>query len=173
MIFTITELEHHPILYDVVYHPGEIDLPDELRQVGGLHVKGSTELLKNTLGEIRLRGHVTVEIEAACDRCLEPAKVPVDSDFDLFYRPVEKVETHGEIHLEEGEIDLSFYEGDSVALRDVLREFVLLSLPMRTVCSEECQGLCPVCGENRNEKSCGCNVAHHDERWAGLKGLEL
>ena len=173
MIFTITELEHHPILYDVVYHPGEIELPDELRQVGGLHVKGSTELLKNTLGEIRLQGHITVEIEAACDRCLEPAKVPVDSDFDLFYRPLETVETHGEIHLEEGEIEISFYEGDSVALREVLREFVLLSLPMRTVCSEECQGLCPVCGENRNQRACGCNVAHHDERWAGLKGLEL
>lgn len=173
MIFTLTELEHHPILFDVVYQPGEIELPPELRQLGGLQVKGSAELLKNTLGEVRLRGHVVVEIEAACDRCLEPAKVPVDSDFDLFYRPVETVETHGEIHLEEGEIDISFYEGDSVALREVLREFILLSLPMRTVCSEECQGLCPVCGENRNLVACGCTVAPKDERWSGLKDLDL
>jgi len=173
MIFTITELEHHPILFDVVYNPGEIELPAELRQLGGLRVNGSAELLKNTLGEVRLQGHVAVEIEAACDRCLEPAKVGVDSDFDLFYRPLEKVDTHGEIHLEEGEIDISFYQGDSVALREVVREFVLLSLPMRTVCSEECQGLCPVCGENRNQVACGCTVAPPDERWSGLKGLEL
>ena len=173
MIFTITELEHHPILFDVVYNPGEIGLPEELHQVGGLHVSGSAELLKNTLGEIRVRGHAEVEIEAACDRCLEPAKVPVDSEFDLFYRPLEKVDTHGEIHLEEGEIELSFYEGDSLELREVLREFVLLSMPMRMVCSEECRGLCPICGENRNQKPCDCKVAAHDERLAALKTLEL
>lgn len=173
MIFTITELEQHPILFDVVYQPGEIELPGELRQIGGLQVDGSAELLKNTEGEIRMRGHVVVEIEAACDLCLEPAKVPVDSEFDLFYRPLEKVDTQGEIHLAEGEIDISFYEGDRVSLREVLREFVLLSLPMRTVCSEECLGLCPVCGENRNQKACGCTLAPQDERWAGLKGLKL
>lgn len=173
MIFTITELEHHPILFDLVYQPGEVELPSELHQVGGLHVQGSAELLKNTEGEIRLQGHVAVEIEAVCDLCLEPAKVPIDSDFDLFYRPLEKVETHGEMHLEEGEIDISFYEGESVALREVLREFVLLSLPMRTVCGEECLGLCPVCGENRNQRACECNVLPLDERWAGLKGLKL
>jgi len=173
MIFTLTELEHHPILFDVVYQPGELGLPEELHQMGELRVNGSAELLKNTLGEIRLRGHLSVELETACDRCLEPAKVPVDSDFDLFYRPLEKVETHGEIHLEEGEIDISFYEGDGLALRDALREFVLLSIPMRTVCREDCLGLCPVCGENRNLKACGCTVETRDERWAGLKGLEL
>lgn len=173
MIFTLTELEHHPILFDVAYQPGEIELPPELRQSSGLQVSGSAELLKNTLGEIRLRGHIQVEIEAACDLCLEPASVGMDSDFDLFYRPLEQVETHGEIHLEEGEIDISFYEGQSLALAEVLREFVLLSLPMRTLCRENCLGLCPLCGENRNQTACACKTGRTDERWTRLKGIEL
>jgi uncharacterized protein len=171
MIFTLTELEHHPILFDVTYQPGEIKFPEELKQRGGMTAAGKAELLKNTMGEIRLRGHVKAQMETVCDRCLEPAQLAVDSDFDLFYRPVVKTENHAEIHLEEGEIDLSFYEGDGVGLRDALREHILLSLPMRALCQEGCKGLCPVCGANCNEKECGCRVEKVDARWAALKDL--
>jgi len=171
MFFTLTELEHHPIFYDVTYKPGEVQLGGELAQKGGLQVKGKAELLRNTLGEIRLRGHVQVELETPCDRCLEPARIPIDSDFDLFYRPVVKTDAHGEVHLEEGEVEISFYEGDGVGLRDALREFILLSLPMRAVCREECKGLCPACGVNRNTQGCACADQKTDPRWAALKGL--
>ncbi|MBI4889237.1 MAG: hypothetical protein HY821_01350, partial [Acidobacteria bacterium] len=56
MIFALTELEHHPILFDVTYAPGEIGFSQELRQNGGLHAAGKAELLRNTLGEVRIRG---------------------------------------------------------------------------------------------------------------------
>ncbi len=51
---------------------------------------------------------------------------------------------------------MGFYEGDGVELNDVLREFVLLTLPMQRVCSEDCKGICPECGQNRNQKECAC-----------------
>lgn len=172
MIFTLTELEHHPILFDVTYAPGEIGFAEELRQLGGLHAAGNAELLRNTLGEVRIQGHLTVELETACDRCLEPAAIPIDADFDLFYRPAITTSNHAEVHLEEGEIDLSFYEGDSLALRDVLREHVLLSLPMRLTCSEDCKGLCPDCGANLNLSPCGCAAKRMDLRWSALKDLK-
>lgn len=171
MFFHITELEHHPILFDVTYAAGEIELGEDLEQQGDLKASGSAELLKNTLGEIRIRGKLTVTVEKPCDRCLEPARHTVDLPFDLFYRPVVKEEAHGEVHLEEGEIDLSFYEGDGVALPDALRDFVLLSMPMKLFCREECQGLCPVCGGNRNTQACSCEVKPKDERWAALRNL--
>lgn len=171
MFFHLTELEHHAIHFDVTYAPGEIKLDDGLRQEGDLKAAGSAELLRNTLGEIRIRGRVSVTVASECDRCLEPARVVVNSPFDLFYRPVLKTENHAEIHLEEGEIDLSFYEGDGVALQEALREFVLLSLPMQFTCREDCEGLCPVCGKNRNNEACSCEEKHVDERWAALRNL--
>lgn len=171
MFFSITELEHHPILFDVLYQPGEIALPEDLRQVGGLSAVGRTELLRNTLGEIRIRGHLKAQVEGVCDRCLEPALVNVDADFDLYYRPVVRTVNHAEIQLEDGEIDLGFYEGEGVELADALREQILLSLPMQLFCRPDCKGLCPYCGANRNVSQCGCRPPLGDPRWAKLRDL--
>ncbi len=171
MFFSLTELEHHPILFDVTYLPGEIAFVPEIRQHGPLRAEGQAELLRNTLGEIRVRGHLAVEMEADCNRCLEPALVPVSEDFDLFYRPVEKTGPHGEIHLADGEIDLAFYEGEGLALIDALREQIMLSLPMQIFCRPDCQGLCPTCGANRNLAPCACPVPAGNQRWSELHKL--
>jgi len=171
MIFTLTELEHHPIQFEVSYPPGEIQLSGDLTQTSDLEASGSATLLHNTLGEIRVRGHVKVGLNTACDRCLEPAALNLDSDFDFFYRPVIKKGAHGEVHLEEGEIDISFYEGDGVRLEDVLREYVLLSQPMRSLCQENCKGLCPQCGADLNKSKCDCAPAAKDSPWVALKDL--
>jgi uncharacterized protein len=171
MFFTLTELEHHPILFDVRYQPGEIDLTEDYRQVGEVHAEGKATLLRNTLGEIRVQGHLRVTIEADCDRCLDPARHSIDAPFDLFYRPIVKTEIHGEVHLEEGEVDLGFYEGDGLGLEDTLREFIILSIPMQLLCKPECAGLCPQCGTNRNTKPCDCAQKFEDPRWDALKKL--
>lgn len=172
MFFHLTELEHHPIYFEVQYQPGELGLPEDLRQKGAVAASGKAELLRNTNGEIRIQGTLSGELEGACDRCLEVARFDIQQPFDLFYRPAPKGGTqHPEVHLEEGEIDLSFYEGDGVALRDVLREQILLSLPMQLFCQENCLGLCPECGANRNTDSCECTAVRVDPRWETLKNL--
>jgi uncharacterized protein len=171
MIFTLTELEHHPILFDVRYPPGELTFSEDVTQSSDLEATGSATLLHNTLGEIRVQGHVKVTLVTTCHRCLESADLPLDSEVDFFYRPVIKKGAHGEVHLEEGEIDISFYEGDGVGLEDVLREFVLLSLPMRALCQPECKGLCVTCGANLNRVECSCKPRPKDSPWAALKDL--
>ncbi len=171
MLFTLTELEHHPILFDVRYQPGEIDLTEDYRQSGEIHAAGKATLLRNTLGEIRVQGHLRGSVEASCDRCLEPAAHAIDSPFDLFYRPAVKTETHGEIHLDEGEVDIGFYEGDGLSLEETVREFILLNIPMQLLCKPECAGLCPQCGANRNAQPCACAVKLQDPRWDALKKL--
>lgn len=171
MFFNLTELEHHPILFDVTYQPGEIEFDGELKQKGPLTAKGKAELLRNTLGEIRLRGEVKATLAAPCDRCLAEAEIALDGEFDLFFKPVEKTSAHGEVHLAEGEVDLSFYEGDGIGLRDALREHILLARPMRLFCRPDCQGLCPECGADRNENPCTCATEKTDPRLSALKGL--
>jgi uncharacterized protein len=171
LFFHIRELELKPRVFDVTLEPGMIEFLDpKLRQTSQLKASGVAELVIDLLGEIRVKGHLNVQMEADCDRCLEPAKCPVDADFDLYYRPL--AEGLGdEKALEPGEAEMGFYEGNGVELNDVLREFILLTLPMQRVCGEDCKGICPVCGQNRNQNKCACPSAPVDHRWAALKHL--
>jgi uncharacterized protein len=173
VFLSVKELDVKQVRFDVAFPPGEIDFSDaRLRQATPLSTKGSAELLGNTLGEIRVQGHLSVTMESDCDRCLEPARFPIEADFDLFYRPTDAVYTDAEeVQIDEGETEIAFYEGAGLDLKDILREHVLLSMPMQKVCSVDCQGICPVCGQNRNQIACGCEVKKVDDRWSALKNL--
>jgi DUF177 domain-containing protein len=174
VFFSIQELEIKKVHFEVAFPPGEIDFSDVgLLQETPLETSGSVELLANTLGEIRIRGHLKVRMRSDCDRCLEPAEFPVDSNFDLFYRPAVEVRLEEEVEIDAGEIEIAFYEGGGISLKDVLREFVVLAMPMQRVCRPDCQGICPVCGKNRNLAPCECEVKLADDRWAALKKLQV
>lgn len=172
MFFSVQELELKKIRFEVAFPPGEIEYDGTLRQATPLEVRGSAELLAHTLGEIRIQGHLKVGMRSDCDRCLEPAEFPIDSDFDLFYRPAVRADYGEEVEIDEGESEIAFYDGAGVELKEVLREYVLLSMPMQRVCREDCHGICPVCGQNRNTVNCGCEVKTVDDRWSVLKNLQ-
>src|ERR1700742_2240724 len=114
MFFHVRDLEVRARDFDVELKPGEIEFGDaKLRQIGPLKAAGKVELVTGALGEIRAKGHVSVQMEADCDRCLEQAACPVDADFELYYRPV--TEGYGEEKaIDEGEAQMGFYEGDGV-----------------------------------------------------------
>ena len=173
MFFSVKELEIKKLRFDVSFPPGEIQYEEGLRQATPLEVQGEAELLAHTLGEIRIRGHLKVRMRADCDRCLEPAEFPIDSNFDLFYRPENRPGFEEEVEIDEGETEIAFYEGGGIELKDVIREFVLLSMPMQRICSENCRGICPVCGQSRNLANCGCESKPIDDRWSALKKLQV
>jgi uncharacterized protein len=172
VFLSVKELELKKIRFEVAFPPGEIEYDEGLRQSSPLEVGGAAELLANTLGEIRIRGHLKVRMLSECDRCLEPAEFPIDSDFDLFYRPTGRADYAEEVEIDAGESEIAFYEGTGIELKDVLREYVLLFLPMQRICREDCHGICPVCGQNRNLVNCDCEVKPVDDRWSVLKNLE-
>jgi uncharacterized metal-binding protein YceD (DUF177 family) len=173
LFVSVQELELRKLPFDVDFAVGEIDFGG-LRQVGPLHAEGQAELLSNTLGEIRINGNVRAEIEADCDRCLEPVRRPIDSRFELFYRPAPDKDIAHDVAIDAGEAEIGFYDGAGIELAEVLREYVLLSLPMQQVCSEACQGICPQCGLNRNTGgSCQCDRKRVDERWNALRDLNV
>ena len=172
MFFSVKELELRKAHFDVELPPGRLDFSDNhLKQAGPLHAVGEVELVSLALGEIRVIGSYKVAINADCDRCLDPAEFPIEKKFDLFYHPESSQTTAGETHLVEGETEISFYEGDGLELNDVLREQVLLDLPMQRVCKPDCKGVCPYCGQNRNTTGCSCQAAPVDDRWSALKRL--
>ena len=177
MEFKISELEKEPIDFDLRFRAGAIDYGDEAEQDGPLAASGRAEVLhehrgpKEIVADIRLRGHYEGKFAVPCARCVEPVEVPLASDFDLIFRPVGADAGPQERSISAGETEIGYYQKDSLLLEDVLREQVLLSLPVRTLCKPDCKGLCPRCGKNRNNQACSCEEGPSDPRWEALAGL--
>ena len=167
MFITLQELELHRVSVSETYLPGALDFQEAgFRQTGPLVVKAEAELAGE---EIQVRGHISGTMEAACDRCLEQTEIPVDVDFDLPYRPMEEIAHEEEVGVSEDELKVGFFSGDGVNLSDIVREQVLLAVPMKVICQPDCRGLCPVCGANRNVRQCDCSLQHEDSPFAILK----
>jgi uncharacterized protein len=172
MFLSIKEMELRKIRFDETFAPGQIDFSEEsIHQETPLHVTGVAELLAHSDGEVRIKGNYSVEMASVCDRCLGPARFPIAAAFDLFYRPMSFIARDEEVEIDEGEAELGFYEKNGIELEDVIREQVLLALPMQRVCSESCKGICPTCGKNRNEHACACVPGGGDRRWSALGDL--
>jgi uncharacterized protein len=173
VFITLQELELRTVRFDVVIPAGEIEYDHQFRQKSDLAAHGTAELVNQTLGEVRIRGSLSVTIETACDRCLETTEFPVAKRFELFYQPVSDYKGGGEEELEEVESEVAYYEGDQLDLNEILREVVLLALPMRMVCREDCKGICPGCGTNRNQHTCDCHAQAGDDRWRKLREIRV
>ena len=175
MFLSVKELELRKIRFDETFEPGQIDFTgEELEQRSPLRTTGVAESLEDSDGEIRIQGQYSVEMTSQCDRCLGRARFPLEAQFDLYYRPASDIAKEEEVEIDEGEAEIGFYEGKGLELADLLREQVMLALPMQRVCSEDCKGICPVCGRNRNEVACDCKVETTDDRWgAALRNLKV
>ncbi len=107
----------------------------------------------------------------SCCRCLEPVDWQLESPFDVEVGLAESAPLDPELALEEADLDVMFLEEPLLDLEQLAIEQVVLELPMRVLCDEECAGLCPRCGVNRNvEGACQCEP-EADPRWAALKDL--
>jgi uncharacterized protein len=177
MEFRILELEREPVEFDLKLAPGAIDYGDEATQVGDLATSGSAEVIhehrgpKDIVADIRLRGHFAGSFQVPCARCIEPVEIPLAAEFDLIFRPLGADADVPERSITASETEIGYYQGDSLLLEDVLREQVLLSLPVRTLCKPDCKGLCPRCGANRNLQPCSCDEGPSDPRWEALTDL--
>ena len=152
--------------------PGEIDFRVEpLRQVEPLDWTG---FIERTGDEIRFQGRLETRLELACVRCLETIEQPVDRAFDLYFRQRDSFvyDEDADIELEEADTQTSFMTGAVLPLAGILREQVLLAMPMKPLCSTDCSGLCPSCGINRNAGSCDCPAQPMNPAFEGLLQLK-
>ncbi len=172
MFLNIQEMEVRRVRFDETFEPGELDFAETgLRQTTPIRAVGSAKVLENSGGEVRVEGSFSGTMESDCDRCLATAVYPLEKSFDLFYRPSTDDVDGDEIKIDEGEAEIGFYEGLGMELADIIKEQILLDLPMQRTCREDCKGICPVCGSNRNEVACNCNEKPADDRWSALKKL--
>ncbi len=129
---------------------------------------------------VRLVARTSVDLTAPCGRCLVSTRATVPVSFELTLVPVEEVveaeggatesgEEQAEGSFSPRQVDEETYRGKVIDLDPLVEEQVALAVPEYPVCREGCKGLCPVCGQNQNEKECGCDRRVPDPRWAGLE----
>ncbi len=177
MFISLQDLEQKEINFREEYPPETIDLGPDLRQSGRLSSTGRATLIeerhgnKGVIQDIRVQGELTTAVEIDCARCLEPVTRGVRRSFELLYRPQGSDAGREEISVTDAEAEIGYYRGEGIELKDILREQILLDVPMRVICREECKGLCPHCGQNLNNGSCQCPEPAGDPRWDALKDL--
>jgi len=177
MLIRVQDLELRELALDEEFKPGTIDLGREVRQSGLLRVRARAELIREHEGrtvvaDIRLAGKLSGTVELNCARCLEQVELRVARSFDLLYRPLVRERGADEVSISRAETEIGFYSGDGLELEDVLREQILLEVPLKVLCGEDCKGLCPQCGKELNRDSCTCVPPAADSRWNALHGLK-
>lgn len=139
--------------------PGEVHLEGEegftLLEGGRLECR----LDRGDDRSIHVRGRLSARLELQCGRCLEPFAFPVGQELDLFYLPhgaEEDEEEEDEVELADRDMVVAYYQGERLDLGEMIREQFFLAVPMKRLCREECAGICPTCGANRNTCPCPC-----------------
>lgn len=129
--------------------------------------------LQRTGAQIDLSGTLRFTVEVSCARCLDPFQstqtLPLRTTF-VAKTLVSDASDENDAESPETDLSVWTYDHDEVDLRDVLREWVALSLPYRFLCSDTCKGLCPHCGANANRELCTCTDQKVDPRFAVLAG---
>ncbi len=143
-----------------------IDLSPDLKS-GPLEIHCEVSKLGDV---ISAKGWVSGWLILNCDRCLKNFENPFKSFFDIYYRQRSEFQLRpGEVDGGPDEAETVFFEGDVLDVADEIRQTILLSVPMRALCREDCLGLCPQCGCDRNLESCECSEPPSDPRWDALK----
>ena len=133
--------------------------------------EASVELQKRDQ-RVHLEGQLAFEMELACSRCVEPVAISVSRDIQAVLL-LQRVDTDGEVELNDEQLDESYLDGDVIDLPELIREQMLLSLPPKALCSEDCKGLCPGCGVDLNHEECTCDGPPPDPRLAPLADLKI
>lgn len=169
MRIELEKLERTGNSFAHIYEPEEIVLDEEnARLIAPPEVTGRVE---KSGREVRLRGKITARAEVDCDRCLKAVAAPIETEFDVTYVPEEDYTSSAAAELQEEDLSLSVFDGETIDVDELVREQVLLALPARVLCGDDCKGFCPACGIDRNTNSCDCESSEIDPRWAALKAV--
>lgn len=156
--------------YEKVYQPDRFAADGETFRVAA-PVALEFEIFKDKRHFLVI-GTVKTTLEVACSRCLDAFQCPVDARFDLRYQPHALNAGAEERQIEEDDLSTSFYDNDELDLGQLMLEQFYLSLPMKPLCREDCQGLCMVCGTNLNRSACDCKREWLDPRFAALRAFK-
>ncbi|HZK43254.1 MAG TPA: DUF177 domain-containing protein [Syntrophomonadaceae bacterium] len=148
----------------------ETNLSDELLEdLGGRFLeKCKAGLTVERTGRLYLgNGIAETKVQLPCSRCLKNSPYLIKTEFTFSL-----AESIYESEFTEEETDIMFFHDTRVDIKPIVQEMILLHLPMRMLCRKDCQGLCVICGVDKNNEKCTCKVDEIDPRWEKLKDLQ-
>lgn len=123
---------------------------------------------------VLIEGRASLTTALECSRCLKQFSYPVDTEFQVEYIPRGKEPDEAdERELSADELDVSLYSQDEIDIDSMVREQLMIAIPMKPLCDPQCGGICPRCGKNLNEESCDCPQDTIDPRMEPLKRLKM
>lgn len=162
----------------IVPRPKRFEAEFGWREIGfdvdGVELEGNVSVTFETerIGDkAHVRGSIKAAVLLDCDRCLEQIKRPMTIGFDSVFVEATSGPSETELELAGEQLDESVATDDRIDIAELVREQILLGLPDFIVCDEECRGLCPKCGGNRNLIDCNCEENEIDPRWSGLRDI--
>lgn len=143
----------------------EIGSLEELKILKPIQIRGK---IVNAGNSLKLTAQVKTEVLAACTRCLDEVKIPLDFEFEEEYVHESQL---GEFP-ENQEQNLIVYQEPWLDLAQIVKENVILHLPIQILCRPDCPGICPVCGRDLKMGLCNCKENEIDPRLAILAQLK-
>ncbi|HTP42447.1 MAG TPA: DUF177 domain-containing protein [Nitrospiria bacterium] len=170
MWIRLSEISPHGVAVSTPVSLEQLGLANEAWRTDGpvrMHLMVTREAELIVVG-----GDVSATLRIPCSRCLQECTYPVNGTVQLSLAPEgARGSVEGAHQLTEEDLEQLYYREGGFETNDIVREQLLLSIPMRVVCRPECRGLCATCGKNLNEGPCGCpepapsRLAEQLKRW--------
>jgi uncharacterized protein len=170
---------------DIAESPKEVRFSEKIDELNEIYTKGQFRdfqfpaLLDVDLtcyragGDLFFRGLFYGSFEGLCSRCVRRYPFTLNKDFEFVLSPDPMHSDRKMSELSRDELGLSYYSGEEINLTPLIREQVLLALPTRPLCEENCRGLCGSCGANLNFEACTCSTTSDDPRMAIFRTLKV
>jgi len=123
--------------------------------------------IDKTPRQVLLKSNIRTSGIFNCDRCIENFERPISTAFTMLYIFDEKERSGAP----DEEVQVIAPDTVYIDISEDVRQMITLSVPLKLLCREDCRGLCPRCGKNRNIEQCDCRDDQIDPRWQGLEGL--
>ncbi len=171
MIVDLITLGSSPRDFEFSLEAQEIDLEgEEVKLKNAVNVHGT---LTKRIAQTDVEGEIGAQIEVECTRCLQLTEQKLEIEFEAAFVSEENYMSAKEAEIGAKDLDVSVIEDDKIDLTELVREQILLNLPEQVFCLEDCKGLCPKCGANRNLIDCNCREKEIDPRWAALSDFRF
>jgi uncharacterized protein len=121
---------------------------------------------------VRVSGRVNTALDLCCSRCLSEFSIEIDSPFTIFYLKDEGLGEDVDMELNEEDLVTATYGGDEIDFTNEIAEQIILAIPIKPLCSDDCKGLCPDCGADLNVAQCSCKRENFNLKFEALKKLK-
>lgn len=156
--------------------------PTEFPELAALQESGECSFLapleiavtvEKEYDHIRVQGKVATSVRLVCSRCVVEYETPLVSNFTIYYSKASKMPVEEEVALAEEDLVSASYDGEYIDLDGEIEEQVILEIPFKPLCREDCKGLCDKCGTDLNSGECGCDRSGAGFTFSALKNFTV